>query len=111
MKITAMPLQNPLNYSSRESLLIANSKLIAHLQDRLAPKRFRAGHADGIKLAYMRVFLQALQVQNAMLKDLELDEMKKRLEALENSQNEKVGASQAYTPTFRSLNVDSCNTP
>lgn len=103
-------LEIPLKFGSRELLLKANAELIGQLQERLKAKRFRPQEGDGLKLAYIRVFIQALQVQNAMLKDLELDEMKRRLEALENSQKEKTGTSQACTPVFGDLNVDSCNT-
>lgn len=79
----------PMNCSSilsRESLLKANSELIEQLQNRLRAKRFRPQEGDGIKLAYMRVFIQALQVQNSILKDSELEELQHRLEALENMQ-------------------------
>jgi len=86
-----------LNFSSRESLLSANSELIAQLQDRLSSKRFRPQEGDGIKLAYMRVYIQALQVQNSILRDNELDEIQKRIEALESSQKQPGGAP-VYTP-------------
>ncbi|WP_292379178.1 hypothetical protein [Methanosarcina sp. UBA289] len=36
-----------------------------------------------MKLGYMRVLLQAFQVQNAILKDSELEDLKQRLEVLE----------------------------
>ncbi len=78
---------NPISsfeYSSRDSLLRANGELIAQLQDRLKAKRFRPQEGDSLKLAYIRAFIQALQVQNSILKDTELDEIQKRLEALEN---------------------------
>jgi hypothetical protein len=74
------------NILSRESLLKANSELIEQLQNRLRAKRFRPQEGDSIKLAYMRVFIQALQVQNSILKDSELEELQRRLEALENMQ-------------------------
>ncbi len=86
MKITTESPTILLNYSSRESLLSANSKLIAGLQDRLKAKRFRPQDGDSLRLAYMRVFLQALQVQNSILKDQELEDLKQRLEVLEAMQ-------------------------
>lgn len=96
MKIAmSAPINTP-KLLTRESLLRANSELIGQLQERLKAKRFRPQEGDGIKLAYLRLYLQALQAYNAMLKDFELDEIQKRLEALENSQNEKVGASKAH---------------
>lgn len=74
-----------LNFSSRDSLLSANSELIAHLQDRLKAKRFRPQEGDNTKLAYMRVYLQAIQVQNSILKDTELDEIKNEIEELKEA--------------------------
>ena len=44
---------------TRESLLSANSELIEQLQKRLKAKRFRAQEGDNLKLAYIRVFIQA----------------------------------------------------
>jgi hypothetical protein len=64
------------------------------------PKRFRFQEGDSLKLAYIRVFVQALQVQNAILKDSELDEIKKRIEALESTQSGKPGEAPVYTPVF-----------
>ncbi|NLK33087.1 MAG: hypothetical protein GX302_09760 [Methanosarcina flavescens] len=75
----------PLNFSSRNSLLSANSELITHLQDRLKAKRFRPQEGDNTKLAYMRVYLQAIQVQNSILKDTELDEIKNEIEELKEA--------------------------
>lgn len=74
-----------LNFSSRELLLKTNAELIENLQKRINVKRFRPQEGDSIKLGYIRVLIQALQSQNSILKDIELDEFKKRLEALENS--------------------------
>lgn len=90
-----------LNFSSRESLLRANSQLIAQLQDRLSSKRFRPQDGDGIKLAYIRVYIQALQVQNVILKDNELDEIQKRIEALEGAQTQN--RNTVYTPVFEGI--------
>jgi hypothetical protein len=86
MKTSNKPLDNSLNYSSRELLLKANSEIISQIQTRIRGKRFRVQEGDSIKLAYFRVLIQALQVQNSILKDSEIDELKKRLEALENEQ-------------------------
>lgn len=90
------------DFTSREALLSANSVLIAQLQDRLKAKRFRPQEGDSIKIGYIRVLIQALQAQNAILKDIELDEFKKRLEALESSQRQSGGAP-VYTPVFEGI--------
>ncbi len=71
-----------MQFSDRESLIQANSTLILSLQTRLKAKRFRAQEADNIKLAYMRLLVQALQAQNAILKDFELDELREEIEEL-----------------------------
>jgi len=77
--------ENSIIFSDRESLLSANSSIIAQLQDRLKAKRFRPQEGDSLKLAYIRVYLQALQVQNTILKDTELDELKAELEELKEA--------------------------
>ncbi|HHV24381.1 MAG TPA: hypothetical protein GXX65_07565 [Methanosarcina sp.] len=70
------------DFSNREALLHANSVLIAQLQDRLKAKRFRPQEGDSVKIGYIRALIQALQAQNAILKDAELDELKKEIEEL-----------------------------
>lgn len=86
MKTTNNNTATTVDFSNRESLLKANSMLIIQLQARLKAKRFRPQEGDNVKLGYIRALIQALQAQNAILKDVELDEIKKRLDALENSQ-------------------------
>jgi len=88
---------------TRESLLKANSNLIKQLQTRLHGKRFRVQNGDGLKLAYMRVFLQALQVQNSLLKDQELEDMKQRLEVLEAVQAGSLAEDQGYSSDLERL--------
>ncbi len=68
------------NFPCRESLLKVNAELISNLQKRINVKRFRPQEGDSIKLGYIRALIQALQVQNAILKDVELDALKKELE-------------------------------
>jgi len=72
-----------IDFSSREALLSANSALIGQLQTRLKAKRFRPQDGDNCKLGYIRALVQALQCQNTILKDSELDEIKDRLCKLE----------------------------
>jgi len=66
-------------FSSREALLKANSALIAQLQTRLKMKRWKISEGENLKVAYYRVLVQALQAQNAILKDCEIDELKAEL--------------------------------
>jgi hypothetical protein len=97
----------PINYSNlscRESLLSANAEIIEQLQKRLKAKRFRVQEGDSLKLGFLRVFIQALQVQNSILKDIELGEIKTRLEALEeNTPPEKREDLQALTHTYEGI--------
>lgn len=102
MKTTINNPDISINFSSRESLLSANSELISQLQNRLKSKRFRPQGGDSLKLAYMRVYIQALQVQNAILKDNELDEIQKRIAALESTQSNP-GGNPVYTPVFEAI--------
>jgi len=71
--------ENSLKFSSRESLLKANSELIENLQKRINVKRFRLQEGDSVKLGYIRALIQALKVQNEILKDTEIDEIKNEL--------------------------------
>ena len=82
MKTDITKSENTLNYSSRESLLKANSELILNLQKRINVTRFRAQEADSIKLGYVRALIQAVQAQNAILKDSELDDLKTEIAEL-----------------------------
>lgn len=85
MKTTNSKPEFATNFSNRESLLSANSAIIKQLQGRLEAKRFRPQEGDSLKLAYIRVYLQALQIQNTILKDTELDELKTELEELKEA--------------------------
>ena len=76
--------ENSLNFSFRDSLLKANSELIVNLQKRINVKRFRPQEGDSIKLGYIRALIQALQAQNAILKDAEIDNLKKEIEELKD---------------------------
>lgn len=80
---------NLLDFSNRESLLSANSALIAQLRDRLKAKRFRPQEGDSVKIGYIRALIQALQAQNAILKDAELDDLKKEMEELKELMKSK----------------------
>jgi hypothetical protein len=77
--------ENSSIFSSRKSLLKANAELIENLQKRINVKRFRVQEGDSIRLGYIRALIQALQVQNAILKDAELDEIKTEIEELKEA--------------------------
>jgi hypothetical protein len=81
---------NTLFFSCRESLIKTNADLISNLQKRISVKRFRPQEGDSIKLGYIRALIQALQVQNSILKDSEIDELKTEIEELrEMLENER----------------------
>jgi len=51
----------------------------------------------------MRVFIQALQVQNSILKDSELEEFQCRIEVLESMYAGSLREEQVYNPDFEEL--------
>ena len=73
------------DFSTRDRLLRANSELIYNLQKRINVKRFRVQEGDSIKLVYIRALIQALQVQNAILKDAELDKLRAEVQELKEA--------------------------
>ncbi len=73
------------DFSTRDRLLRANSELIYNLQKRINVKRFRVQEGDSIKLGYIRALIQALQVQNAILKDAELDKLRAEIQELKEA--------------------------
>jgi phosphatidylinositol kinase/protein kinase (PI-3 family) len=73
------------DFSTRDRLLRANSELIYNLQKRINVKRFRVQEGDSIKLGYIRALIQALQVQNAILKDAELDKLRAEVQELKEA--------------------------
>lgn len=74
----------------RPKLLDISSRLIEDIFFRVDTERFREREGDSVKLQYLRVLVQAVQAHNAILKDTEIDEIKKRLDALEAAQHDKV---------------------
>lgn len=78
--------EKSVKFSSRDLLLKANSDLIEQLQSRLKAKHFKTQASDPIKLSYIRVFLSSLQVQSSLLRDMELEELKERLQKVEAMQ-------------------------
>lgn len=73
----------------RELLLDISSGLIRALHDRLGMKRFRAGKHDSVKLAYARALTAAVVAHNAVLRDLEMEELERRIATLEGLKNER----------------------
>lgn len=67
----------------RSHLLDISSKMIKEILRRIKGKRFRPTEGDAVKLQYLRVLISAIQAHNTILKDSELEEIKKRLDSLE----------------------------
>ena len=70
------------NSPSRESLLKVNAELIENLRSRVNQRRFKPQPGDATRLGYYRVLISGIQVYNMVLKDTELDDLKKEIEEL-----------------------------
>jgi len=70
------------DFSNRNELLQANSAIILQLQARLKAKRYRPTDADASKLGYINSLVGALKLQNEILKNADLDEIKAEIEKL-----------------------------
>lgn len=69
----------------RYQLLKMSAWMVEHLHDRLSRAKFVVKDTDPVKLQYYRVFLQAVQAHNAILKDEDLVDIKTRLELIETA--------------------------
>lgn len=67
----------------RSQLLKMSAWMVEHLHDRLSRAKFVVKESDPVKLQYYRVFLQAVQTHNSIIKDEDLDDIKARLELIE----------------------------
>lgn len=67
----------------RTELLKMSSWLVENLQGRLSKPRFIVQDSDPVKLQYYRVFVQAVQAHNAILRDEELEDIKTRMALIE----------------------------
>jgi hypothetical protein len=68
--------ENIFDFSDRNSLIHANAVLISQLQSRLKMKRWRVQEGESLRVSYFRTLILALQAQNAILKDGEMDQLK-----------------------------------
>lgn len=67
----------------RAELLKRSAWLVDSLHGRLSKPKFMVYDNDPVKLQYYRVFIQAVQAHNAILKDEELEDIKARMELIE----------------------------
>lgn len=69
----------------RDKLLTVMGEVIAGLQTKIQRGRIRDRTNEKLRLESMRVLFYGMSVYNAILKDKELDEIERRVEALENA--------------------------
>jgi len=67
----------------RSQLMEISSSMVESLYIRLNVERFKERDGDSIRLQYVRALIQALQAHNAILKDIELEDINRRLDDLE----------------------------
>lgn len=72
-------------FTSREELLQVNAGLICQLQGRLRAKRYRPQEGDVSKLGHINSLIEALKVQNEILANAELDEIKEEIAKLKGT--------------------------
>lgn len=72
----------------RSRLMDISSSLVESLYIRLNVERFKEREGDSTRLQYIRALIQALQAHNAILKDTEIDDIKRRLDDLEAPKHE-----------------------
>ena len=71
-----------LGKTERYELIQSNKALIKSLEKRLKAKRFLVREGDYQKQGYIRLLIQALKVQNEILKDFEIDDLKKEIDEM-----------------------------
>ena len=77
-------LKKRLTRLDREELLQMASDLIEYLHGRACGPRFRPYPTDKDRAAFQRVMVAAMSAYGSILKDEELDNLKRRIEALED---------------------------
>ena len=75
-EITAGPL-------TRDQVLILSSTTIRQLHKRVNVARFKEQRSDGARLSHVRALIAVLQVYSALLRDDDLETLKRRVEGLE----------------------------
>jgi len=81
----------------REELLQLASNLIEYLHDRACGPRFRPYPTDKDRVAFQRVLVAAIQAYGGILRDSELDELKRRLNRAGNAGDNQRRKNGNYT--------------
>lgn len=74
---------------SRGALLEISSSIITELQQKATSGRFRSPDNERMRDAKTRLLIQAIGVYGGLLRDVELSEIKSRLDAIEIAQERK----------------------
>ena len=96
--ITSPPPLVPENIPSREGVLQALEWSRQQLQQKLQSGRFRDPEAEKLRDAKTRLLIYNCQVLAGVLKDAELEEIKQRIEQLEQMEQRKAKPRQNHTP-------------
>lgn len=72
-----------MNRMDQEQVLELTSDLITYLHTRSCGPRFREFPTDKMRVTFQRVMVTAIAAYGGLLRDAELDELKRRIEALE----------------------------
>jgi hypothetical protein len=71
--------------ASRGDLLRISTQLIEDLKNRVFVDRFKVREGDEMKLKYLRILVEAIKGHASILKDEDMDDIKRRLAHLENT--------------------------
>jgi hypothetical protein len=74
---------------SREQLMAMTSEVLKTLHHRTVAHRFKPSQHDNPRLAYARATIAAVQAYTTLLRDDEIDSLKRRIEALEKIKDVK----------------------
>jgi hypothetical protein len=76
---------------SRDELLALSSELTSYLHDRTTRPSFRNAEVDRVRLSYARAAVAAISATASILKDQDLDQIRERLDALEDRKSCRCG--------------------
>jgi hypothetical protein len=76
-------LEKKVDWIDRAEVLTLASDLLTLLQRRTCAERFKEQEGDKTRVSYARVMVAAISAYGGLLRDAELDDLKRRIEALE----------------------------
>lgn len=84
-------LKKDIHRLDREQVLRLTSDLITYLHTRSCGPRFREFPTDRARVSYQRVMVSAIGAYSGLLRDSEIEELKRRIEALEVAKETRHG--------------------